>query len=118
MVKYDSKGFVDEVWRKTKDEITIRLRGFPPFTINPLYKRKYKILKLVWKQQSTYKKKIIIFEEIELRKGKSELRLRYHIIGDEDKSMAGKWTFGQFATFLPKRDFREILALAKKNGML
>ena len=113
-------GYLENVYSLDKDERTIHLPKLPPLVFHKFYNTKThknsKILRLVWLQQSTYSKKIIVLDEIDLGKNKKELRLRYNIIGDKPR-MRGKWTFGQFATFIPPKDFRRLITLAKRRNM-
>ncbi len=113
-------GCLDNVYNLTKEERTIKIPKLPPFVFQTHYKpkgsKKYPILRCVWIQQiSADKGKIIILDKIQIDK-KKELRLRYNIIGAKPR-MRGKWTFGQFATFVPPKDFAKLIKLAKKCKM-
>lgn len=112
-------GHLENVYSLSKEERTIYLPKLPILVLHTHYNTKTlkncKILRLVWLQQSTEKKKIIILDEIQIG-SKKELRLRYNIIGDKPR-MKGKWTFGQFATFIPPKDFEKLVKLAKKYKM-
>lgn len=110
-------GFINYVFSLDREKRTILLSHLPPLKINRYYKQKSPIIRLVWMQQSTYKSKVIILEEIQLKKNKKELRLRYYIMGKK-KSVVGKWTFGQYATFIPHKDFLKLIQLAKKYKMI
>lgn len=55
----------------------------------------------------------IVFDDIK----RVELRLCYYIIGKLPK-MKGKWVFGQYATFLPAKDFKKITNEARKRGWI
>ena len=114
-------GYLENVFNLPLEKRTIKLPNLPPFVFNTHYTPKgssgYDILRCVWIQQvSSVKGKIIILDEIQLHKAK-ELRLRYHIIGDDDKRMKGKLTFGQFATLVPPEDFKNLIKLAKEHKM-
>ena len=114
-------GYLDNVCNLTKEERTMKMPKLAPFVFHTHYKPKgskvkYPILRCVWiRQIPADKGKIIILDEIQLNK-KKELRLRYNIIGDKP-GMRGKWTFGQFATFVPPKDFKKLVKLAKKYKM-
>jgi len=114
-------GFIENVYKLNEKDRTIKLKSLPPLHFKRFYNdRKHRqspILRLVWIQQSRKKDKVIVLDEIKLSDVKTELRLRYYIIGDKPR-MKGKWTFGQFAPFIPHADFRKLIFLAKKNGMI
>jgi hypothetical protein len=69
------------------------------------------------KPQSDAPNKIIYLQRVEFEDGTVELRLCYYIIGKSLK-MEGKWVFGQFATFLPAKDFKTITEQARKRGWI
>jgi hypothetical protein len=69
------------------------------------------------KPQSDAPNKIIYLQRVEFEDGNVELRLCYSIIGKLPK-MEGKWVFGQFATFLPAKDFKTITEQARKRGWI
>ena len=114
-------GFIKNVYELDEKDRTIRLKTLPPLKFKKFYNdRKHKkspILGLIWLQQSNKKDKVIVLDEIKLSEKKTELRLCYYIIGDKPR-MKGKWTFGQFATFVPHDDFRSLTSLAKKYRMI
>jgi len=115
-------GFMNNLYKLDKKARTIKFPNLPPLVINHHYRQKdrrgtFDILRTIWIQQSTYRKKVILLDEIKLGKVK-ELRLRYYIIGKKGKRMYKKWTFGQFATFIPHKDFRKLIQLAKKYRMI
>lgn len=59
--------------------------------------------------------KLIYFQQ--LRHGPSkqiEFRLCYYMLGVKE-SRRGKWVFGQYALMTPAREFRKLLAEAKKR---
>ena len=111
----EERGYIGKVFGVPPEERTIKLKDLPPKVINSTYQRKYPILRLVWIRHGS--NKLIILEEIELPK-ENELRLRYYIIGKEDKSRAGRWTFGQYAANMPPDHFKSLVELATLNGML
>ena len=59
--------------------------------------------------------KIIVLQKLRYQESKDvELRLAYYIIGKRPK-MLGKWTWGQYATFLPISDFQAIVDEARRR---
>ncbi|MBL8110280.1 MAG: hypothetical protein JNJ96_11490 [Anaerolineales bacterium] len=101
--------------------------GFPerPITIGKKGKsqlpngniEKFTIVDEICIPQSGLPSKLIYLQKIRFDDGKKELRLCYYIIGKLPK-LRGKWVFGQYATFLPSRDFRTITNKAKKKGWI
>ncbi len=69
------------------------------------------------KPQSDAPHKIIYLQRVEFDDKRVELRLCYYIIGKLPK-MNGRWVFGQFATFLPPKDFKAITEQARKKGWI
>ncbi len=67
--------------------------------------------------QSGAPQKLIYLQKIVFEDKKVELRLCYYIIGKLPK-MKGKWVFGQYATFLPAKDFKKITNEARKRGWI
>lgn len=67
--------------------------------------------------QSDAPHKLIYLQKIVFEDKKVELRLCYYIIGKLPK-MKGKWVFGQYATFLPAKDFKKITNEARKRGWI
>jgi hypothetical protein len=67
--------------------------------------------------QSGSKTKLIYLQRIKLSNGREELRLGYYIIGKKP-AMRGRWVWGQYATFLPVRDFKRIISKARSKGWL
>jgi mRNA-degrading endonuclease RelE of RelBE toxin-antitoxin system len=83
---------------------------------------KFDVGKYVLLPQSTNPKKIFILQEIFFEKKDSkdyhgEVRLGYYIIGKKPQ-LKGKWVWGQFATFIPKRDLIKLIDLARQKGIL
>lgn len=76
---------------------------------------KYVIVDEVSIPQSDAPHKLIYLQKIEFEDKRVELRLCYYIIGKLPK-MKGRWVFGQFATFLPAKDFKVIVNKARKKG--
>ncbi len=113
-------GYLENVYSLSEEDRTIQLPKLPPFIFHTHYNKKTlkncQILRCVWIQQDSAEQgKIIILDEIQINR-KKELRLRYNIIGDKPR-MRGKWTFAQFATFIPPKDFEKLVKLAKKHKM-
>jgi hypothetical protein len=48
--------------------------------------------------------------------GPTELRFGYYIIGNENKRMAGRWVWGQYAPMIPADDFTQIVRKAQDKG--
>jgi len=67
--------------------------------------------------QAGSKTKLIYLQLIKLHGGHEELRLGYYIIGIKP-AMRGRWVWGQYATFLPVRDFKRIISKAKRKGWM
>lgn len=78
---------------------------------------KYTIVDEISIPQSDVPHKLIYLQKIQFEDKKIELCLCYYIIGKLPK-MKGKWVFGQFATFLPVKDFKVITKEAKKRGWI
>lgn len=76
---------------------------------------RFKIVDEIRRVQSDLPEKIICLQHIEFEGGREEVRLGYYIIGKLPK-MKGKWVWGQFATFLPQKDFVAIFREAEKRG--
>lgn len=65
--------------------------------------------------QSGSKEKLIVLQKLRYDGTRSfELRLGYYMIGVRPR-MKGKWTWGQFATIIPAKDFRAIVKSAQKR---
>jgi hypothetical protein len=87
---------------------------------DPVTKEKlgFQILDEIRQPQSDLPSKIIVLQKIKFDDGRFELRLGYYIIGKRP-GMKGKWTWGQYATFLPLKDFRSIIKEAEnRKGFL
>jgi hypothetical protein len=69
-------------------------------------------------RQSGLPNKLIYLQKMKFESdGREELRLGYYIIGKR-RRMRGRWVWGQFATMIPKKDFRRLIAGAKRKGWL
>jgi len=65
----------------------------------------YRITDQVAQPQSDKPKKLLCLQRIAFDDdGRIELRLAYYIIGKKGK-MRGRWVWGQYAAFLPAKDF-------------
>jgi hypothetical protein len=51
------------------------------------------------------------------RIGDVEYRLGYYIIGKNGRAK-GKWVWGQFCPFIPRRDFKKLIKKAQKEGTI
>lgn len=78
---------------------------------------RYTIVEEIIIPQSDAPHKLIYLQKIVFDNKKVELRLCYYIIGKLPK-MKGKWVFGQYATFLPTKDFNKITNEARKRGWI
>ena len=66
--------------------------------------------------QASYKKKLIVFQKLQLEGTRTtEFRLGYYMIG-EKPGARGRWVWGQFCLFIPARDLEEILKEARVRG--
>jgi hypothetical protein len=77
----------------------------------------HKIVDEIYIYQTGSKTKLIYLQRIKLSNGSEELRLGYYIIGKKP-AMRGRWVWGQYAAFLPVRDFKRILSKAQSKGWL
>lgn len=61
-------------------------------------------------------KKIICLQRVRFDDdNREEVRLGYFVIGKKPK-MLGRWVWGQYATFMPLRDFKWIIRQAEEKG--
>ena len=77
----------------------------------------FMISKCVSVRQSDYPEKFILLQEIIFPDNKKEVRIGYYIIGKKGNKK-GKWVWGQFATFLPKKDLKKLIKKAEAAGIL
>ncbi len=77
--------------------------------------RRYEIIDEIKTLQHNSKTKAIYLQLIKFDDKSIEVRLGYYIIGKKPK-MKDKWTWGQYATLLPMRDFKKIYKLAEKKN--
>jgi hypothetical protein len=78
-------------------------------------RRRFKIKDEIRSYQSDNRNKIIVLQRIEFENGREEIRLGYYIIGKKPR-MKGRWVWGQYATMMPLRDFRELIRRAEGQG--
>lgn len=72
----------------------------------------------IQKIQSNAKHKTIVFQKLRFHDtNEIQLRLGYYILGKLPR-MKDKWTWGQYATFLPAKDFKSIYDRALRKGWL
>jgi hypothetical protein len=78
----------------------------------------YHVTGEIYVQQTGMPKKYFCLQRIEFDEdGRIELRLGYYIIGKRPR-MRDKWTFGQFAPFLPVSDFKAVIREAEQEGWI
>ena len=78
---------------------------------------RFEIVDEIRHTQSDFPEKIICLQQIRFEDGQEQLRLGYYIIGKLE-GMKGKWVWGQYATFLPKKDFANIFHEAQRRGWI
>jgi hypothetical protein len=64
--------------------------------------------------QSDLPSKQICLQRVRFEDGREEVRLGYYIIGKKPR-MKDKWVWGQYATFLPMKDFKYLVAQAQRR---
>jgi len=80
-------------------------------------RKNFKIGKFVTLRQSNYPGKIFVLQEILFDDGKKEIRIGYYIIGKKPRSK-GRWVWGQYCPFFPKKDLIKLVDKAKKKGII
>ncbi len=80
-------------------------------------RKTFKIGKYVTLRQSNYPGKIFVLQEILFGDEKKEIRIGYYIIGKKPRSK-GKWVWGQYCPFFPRKDLKELIKKAKGKGIL
>lgn len=84
-------------------------------------KVKFRIGRYVTLPQSNYPEKVFILQEIFFESGKMvpkkakrkrEIRIGYYILGKKPK-MKGRWVWGQFCPFFPKKDLMRLIKKAR-----
>ncbi len=98
--KFTPEGYPDNIGKKGK-------------LIDPGGKhRHFIIIDEIRRPQKDNPKKVIYLQRLQFedhhKNDDVELRLCYYIKGKAER-VKGKWVFGQFATILPVRDFKEII---------
>ena len=79
-------------------------------------KRYFTIVDEIQKKQSNAKHKIIVLQKLKFQNNNEiQLRLGYYIIGKLPR-MKGQWTWGQYATFIPIKDYKSIYNRALKRN--
>ena len=78
-------------------------------------KRHFTIEDEIRKTQSNKKDKIIVLQKLRFQDNEVVLRLGYYIVGKLPK-MKNKWTWGQYAPFIPIRDFKSIYRTVLKKS--
>jgi hypothetical protein len=79
-------------------------------------KRDFTIEDEIQKTQSNAKHKKIVLQKLKFHNNNEiQLRLGYYILGKLPR-MRGKWTWGQYAAFIPIRDFKNIYKVATERG--
>jgi len=78
---------------------------------------KFKIIDEIRIHQSGLDSKILCLQKVEFQDGREEIRFGYFIIGKKPR-MLGRWVWGQFATFMPIRDFKKLIKLSEKKGWI
>ena len=80
-------------------------------------------------QQTNYSEKVFVIERFRhggsegddlIQKPSSEdveYRIGYYIIG-KIGNKNGRWTWGQYCPFIPKRDFNKLIELAKREKVI
>ena len=78
----------------------------------------FEIIGEIRRVQSDNPHKVICLQKIVcIDDGRTEFRLGYYMIGVKPR-MAGKWTWGQFASILPAQDFRAVVRVAERRGWI
>jgi len=77
----------------------------------------FEVKKQVTLKQSNYPKKIFVLQELQFENGKKEIRIGYYIVGKRGRAK-GKWTWGQFCPFFPKKDLVKLIKKAKSSGII
>lgn len=79
-------------------------------------KRYFTIEDEIQKTQSNAKHKKIVLQKLKFHDNNEiQLRLGYYILGKLPR-MKDKWTWGQYATFIPVSDFKSIYNKAIEGG--
>ena len=76
----------------------------------------YTIIDEIIEQEN--EEKAVYLQKMEFSDKHIEFRIAYWIIGNEEKKMAGKWAFGQFAPMISKEVFERIIEKARDKGWI
>jgi hypothetical protein len=68
---------------------------------------RFEVVGEIRRTQSDLPSKILMLQKVRFEDGAEELRLGYYIIGKKGR-MKGRWTWGQFAPFVPAEDWDEV----------
>lgn len=115
----------EEIIRKKLEEKDTIERGF----VESDEKMSLPIKRRIAIKQRNFNRKVLVLEEMEIPKEikdkrsvkdasnyswiKNELRFGYYII-----DRVGNWAWGQFAPFIPKEDFKDLMEKAKELGFI
>lgn len=102
-----------------------RMRAYPRLPSNvgktPSWKwadgtpERFTIVDEIRRRQSSARSKTIVLQKIRrASNGRIEFRLGYYMIGVKPR-MAGKWTWGQYATLIPARDLKALITRARQR---
>jgi hypothetical protein len=103
--------------KNTKMPVFLTTIGKSVTTRDPVTKRKTKFVveDEIRRPQTEYPCKMIVLQKLRYQeRDLVEFRLGYYIIGKRPR-MAGKWTWGQYATFLPQSDFQAVVDEARRK---
>jgi hypothetical protein len=81
---------------------------------NPGY---FTIIGEMIRPEINHPEKLIYLQRIQWHTGNCELRLCYYMLGVKGRS-AGKWVFGQYATFIQPETLRAIIDEAQSHGWI
>jgi hypothetical protein len=78
----------------------------------------FTVIDEIRRTQSDAPNKMICLELIRFDEdGRKELRLGYYILG-KLPTMRDRWVWGQYATFLPLKDFSAVVRQARRRGWI
>lgn len=80
---------------------------------DPSKTHSFKVLKLVWGQQTDLPEKVNFVAKIQWADGDISCWLCYYIF-----NRYGKWAFGQYGPMMPMADFKELYEYAYEKGVL
>jgi len=79
-------------------------------------KERYTIVDEIIEKEN--EEKAVYLQKMEFDDKHIEFRMAYWIVGNEQKKMAGKWAFGQFAPMISKEVFEKIVKKAREKGWI